>query len=103
MDRKISVFKKCIFFSVESCLSFPVKTFASGPTNSMRGAAFLAMSTKTKEEEIQNAIVADIGGTTTDVGQLVKGFPRADSNKVKVSREEIKNGEIKNFIFRLEE
>lgn len=48
--------------------AYPVLTFASGPTNSMRGAAFLS--------GLQNAIVIDVGGTTTDVGVLQKGFPR---------------------------
>ena len=43
---------------------FPVLTFASGPTNSMRGAAFLS--------GVQEAIVVDIGGTTTDVGSRTR-------------------------------
>ncbi len=47
---------------------YPVLTFASGPTNSMRGAAFLT--------GLQDAIVIDVGGTTTDVGVLQHGFPR---------------------------
>ncbi|MGI8857306.1 MAG: hydantoinase/oxoprolinase N-terminal domain-containing protein [Thermomicrobiales bacterium] len=47
---------------------FPVRTFASGPTNSMRGAAYLP--------DVQDAIVLDIGGTTTDAGALTHGFPR---------------------------
>ena len=55
---------------------FPVLTFASGPTNSMRGAAFL---TGTKE-----AIVVDIGGTTTDVGALHHGFPRPAATVVDI-------------------
>ncbi|MEM6832002.1 MAG: hydantoinase/oxoprolinase family protein [Pseudomonadota bacterium] len=50
---------------------FPVFTFASGPTNSMRGAAYLSSKT--------DAVVADIGGTTTDTGALVSGFPREAS------------------------
>lgn len=49
-------------------LNFPVLTFASGPTNSMRGAAFLS--------GLKDAIVIDIGGTTTDIGVLQGGFPR---------------------------
>lgn len=50
----------------------PIKTFSSGPTNSMRGAAFLVQQT-IKED----TIVVDIGGTTTDVGLLqANGFPR---------------------------
>jgi len=50
---------------------FPVFTFASGPTNSMRGAAYLT--------GCRDALVVDIGGTTTDVGALVNGFPRESS------------------------
>ncbi|MDC3960964.1 hydantoinase/oxoprolinase family protein [Polyangium jinanense] len=46
----------------------PVRTFASGPVNSMRGAAFLA--------NMGDAVVIDVGGTSTDVGMLVRGFPR---------------------------
>lgn len=49
--------------------AYPVLTFASGPTNSMRGAAFLS--------GLKDAIVVDIGGTTTDIGVLQHGFPRA--------------------------
>ncbi|HEY7907420.1 MAG TPA: hydantoinase/oxoprolinase family protein [Thermomicrobiales bacterium] len=52
----------------ETARRFPVRTFASGPTNSMRGAAYLAA--------VQDAIVLDIGGTTTDAGALTHGFPR---------------------------
>ena len=48
--------------------SFPVLTIASGPTNSMRGAAWLS--------GIRDGIVVDVGGTSTDVGALVNGFPR---------------------------
>jgi N-methylhydantoinase A/oxoprolinase/acetone carboxylase beta subunit len=55
---------------------FPVLTFASGPTNSMRGAAFLS--------GVAEAIVADIGGTTTDIGSLHKGFPRQATVAVEV-------------------
>ena len=67
----------CIYFySAEQALHLPVLTFASGPTNSMRGAAFLS--------GVQDAIVIDIGGTTTDVGVLKGGFPRQASARVKV-------------------
>lgn len=48
---------------------FPIFTIASGPTNSMRGAAFLT--------GLKDAVVIDIGGTTTDIGVLSAGFPRA--------------------------
>jgi N-methylhydantoinase A/oxoprolinase/acetone carboxylase beta subunit len=50
----------------------PIRTFSSGPTNSMRGATFL-MQWQAKEA----MMVIDFGGTTTDVGLLEKnGFPR---------------------------
>jgi N-methylhydantoinase A/oxoprolinase/acetone carboxylase beta subunit len=55
---------------------FPVLTFASGPTNSMRGAAFLS--------GVQEALVVDVGGTTTDVGAIVRGFPREASVEVEI-------------------
>ncbi len=55
-----------------TALEFPVTTCAAGPTNSIRGAAFLS--------EIDNAIVVDVGGTTSDVGVLHKGFARETSS-----------------------
>jgi N-methylhydantoinase A/oxoprolinase/acetone carboxylase beta subunit len=55
---------------------YPVATFASGPTNSMRGAAFLS--------GIDDCAVVDIGGTTTDVGVLAQGFPREASVAVEI-------------------
>lgn len=48
--------------------AYPVMTMGSGPTNSMRGAAFLSGLT--------DAIVMDVGGTTTDIGALSSGYPR---------------------------
>ena len=55
---------------------YPVLTFSSGPTNSMRGAAYLS--------GVKNGIVVDIGGTTTDVGALVEGYPRESSLPVDI-------------------
>ncbi|MEM1141522.1 MAG: hydantoinase/oxoprolinase family protein [Pseudomonadota bacterium] len=55
---------------------YPVLTFSSGPTNSMRGAAYLS--------GLDNALVADIGGTTTDIGILARGFPRESSLTVDI-------------------
>lgn len=54
----------------------PVYSFASGPTNSMRGAAFLS--------GLSEAMVIDVGGTTSDIGCLVGGFPREANNVVEV-------------------
>ncbi|RIK92325.1 MAG: hydantoinase subunit beta [Proteobacteria bacterium] len=62
--------------SAEFVEQYPVLTFASGPTNSMRGAAYLSGA--------KNAIVADIGGTTTDIGVLSNGFPRESSVTVDI-------------------
>jgi N-methylhydantoinase A/oxoprolinase/acetone carboxylase beta subunit len=47
---------------------YPIKTVACGPTNSIRGAGYLSQT--------RDAIVIDIGGTTTDIGTIKNGFPR---------------------------
>jgi len=60
----------------EAAREYPVFSFASGPTNSMRGAALLA--------GIENAMVCDVGGTTADIGCLVNGFPREANNVVEI-------------------
>ena len=55
---------------------YPVLTFASGPTNSMRGAAFLS--------GLADCVVVDVGGTTSDIGVLVGGFPREASSTIDI-------------------
>ncbi len=62
--------------NAETVERYPVLTFASGPTNSMRGAAYLS--------GLKEALIADIGGTTTDMGMLVNGFPRESSLTVRI-------------------
>ena len=57
---------------------YPVFTIASGPTNSMRGAAFLS--------GVRDGIVIDVGGTSTDGGALVNGFPREASVEVAIAQ-----------------
>src|SRR5213592_4760286 len=54
--------------AVDYAERYPIATFASGPTNSMRGAAFLS--------GLADCAVVDVGGTTSDVGILQHGFPR---------------------------
>ncbi|MBB5135807.1 N-methylhydantoinase A/oxoprolinase/acetone carboxylase beta subunit [Thermocatellispora tengchongensis] len=54
--------------AVEYAARYPVLTIGSGPANSLRGAAFLS--------GVTDAIVADVGGTSTDLGVLAGGFPR---------------------------
>jgi N-methylhydantoinase A/oxoprolinase/acetone carboxylase beta subunit len=61
---------------VEHARHFPVSTFASGATNSMRGAAFLS--------GLRDCAVVDVGGTTTDVGMLRHGFPHEASTEISV-------------------
>lgn len=56
--------------------AFPVFSFASGPTNSMRGAAYLS--------KLQDALVVDVGGTSSDFGFLRAGFPREANTVVKI-------------------
>src|SRR6202048_3499331 len=56
--------------------ALPVMSFASGATNSMRGAAFLS--------GLADAMVVDVGGTSTDIGQLRRGFPREANSVVEV-------------------
>jgi N-methylhydantoinase A/oxoprolinase/acetone carboxylase beta subunit len=55
---------------------YPVATFASGPTNSMRGAALLS-------GELDCAVI-DIGGTTADIGILQQGYPREASTAIEI-------------------
>src|SRR6266852_2432984 len=58
--------------------ALPVMSFASGATNSMRGAAFLS--------GLADAMVIDVGGTSTDVGQLRRGFPREANSVVEIGQ-----------------
>lgn len=63
--------------NAEYAEAHPILTFASGPTNSMRGAAFLS--------GVDDAVIVDIGGTTTDVGVLAAGYPREAPTEVYVA------------------
>src|SRR5258708_6042143 len=60
----------------ETASRFPVWCFASGPTNSMRGAAFLS--------GLDDGVVVDVGGTTSDIGYLKGGFPREANAAVEI-------------------
>jgi N-methylhydantoinase A/oxoprolinase/acetone carboxylase beta subunit len=57
-------------------LRYPVLTIGSGPANSIRGAAFLT--------GLSDALVADVGGTSTDVGVLSGGFPRESTAGIEI-------------------
>ncbi|MCR2824780.1 hydantoinase/oxoprolinase family protein [Microbacterium sp. zg.Y909] len=54
--------------SLDHAAQYPVLTIGSGPANSIRGAAYLSGH--------DDAIVIDVGGTTSDLGVVVGGFPR---------------------------
>lgn len=62
---------------VEQARRYPVATFSSGPTNSMRGAAYLS--------GIKDCLIVDVGGTTSDIGVLSNGFPRQATAEVDVA------------------
>lgn len=62
---------------VEYARRYPVATFASGPTNSMRGAAITS--------GLDTCAVVDVGGTTSDVGVLTGGFPREATTVIDVA------------------
>ncbi|CAL1709132.1 unnamed protein product [Somion occarium] len=70
-----------------SAARLPIRTFASGPTNSMRGAAFLAGLDEGKRQfDGKSVIVVDVGGTTTDVGVLLSsGFPRQSAAFIEIA------------------
>jgi N-methylhydantoinase A/oxoprolinase/acetone carboxylase beta subunit len=62
--------------SAEYAMRYPILTIACGPTNSIRGASFLT--------GVRDAVIVDVGGTTTDVGVLASGFPRESMLAVEI-------------------
>lgn len=62
--------------SSEDSTRWPVFTFASGPTNSMIGAAYLS--------GIKNGIVIDVGGTSIDIGIIIDSRPRQTHANVRL-------------------
>ena len=62
--------------SLEQVQDFPVLTISSGPTNSIRGAGALS--------KVENGIVIDVGGTTSDGGVLVNFFPRESTQAAQI-------------------
>ncbi|SDI14021.1 N-methylhydantoinase A/oxoprolinase/acetone carboxylase, beta subunit [Sinosporangium album] len=62
--------------AVDHAARYPVLTIGSGPANSLRGAVFLS--------GVPDAVVADVGGTSTDLGVLVGGSPRESSAAVDI-------------------
>lgn len=62
--------------SLEQVKDFPVLTISSGPTNSIRGAGALS--------KVQDGIVIDVGGTTSDGGMLIDFFPRESTQSAQI-------------------
>ena len=62
--------------TMEYARRYPILTVACGPTNSIRGASYLS--------NLKNAVVIDVGGTTTDLGVIQNGFPRESSVAVSI-------------------
>lgn len=62
--------------TMEHARRYPILTVACGPTNSIRGASYLS--------RLKDAIVVDVGGTTTDFGVIQNGFPRESSVAVTI-------------------
>src|SRR5699024_6899564 len=62
--------------SAEFAVDYPIFTVASGPAASVRGAVFLS--------GIESGVVVDVGGTSTDVGYIVNGFPRESAITVEI-------------------
>ena len=62
--------------TMEHARRYPILTVACGPTNSIRGASYLS--------DRKDAIVVDVGGTTTDLGVIQNGFPRESSVAVTI-------------------
>ncbi|MCT4350827.1 hydantoinase/oxoprolinase family protein [Vibrio sp. NC2] len=62
--------------SQQFALMYPILTVACGPTNSIRGASHLT--------KLKDAIVVDVGGTTSDIGVLTHGYPRESSLAVEI-------------------
>ncbi len=62
--------------TMEHARRYPILTIACGPTNSIRGASYLT--------GVDDAIVIDVGGTTTDLGILSNGFPRESGVAVNI-------------------
>lgn len=62
--------------SSDFAIDYPIFTVASGPAASVRGAVHLS--------GVSNGVVVDVGGTSTDVGYIVDGFPRESAITVSI-------------------
>jgi N-methylhydantoinase A/oxoprolinase/acetone carboxylase beta subunit len=63
----------------EWCRRFPIEMIYSGPAASLRGAYYI-----TEGDQQSSFIVADIGGTSTDIGRIEKGRAVSSEEGAKV-------------------
>ena len=71
IEARILVFKgDGGLMSLETAMERPVETILSGPAASLMGGKALA--------GLEDCIVVDVGGTSTDIAYLEGGFPRLD-------------------------
>jgi len=77
--------------SEEMAREKPIDTLLSGPAASIAGAAFLV--------ELKDALVLDMGGTTTDIAILQNGIPRLKEEGATVGgwRTRVKTAEINTY------
>lgn len=61
---------------LQEAIRNPLLTISSGPTNSFIGAARLA--------QVSDAIIVDVGGTTTDIGAIQNGFLRRSMHNASI-------------------
>lgn len=61
---------------LSEAIANPLLTISSGPTNSFIGASKLA--------GVSDAIIVDVGGTTTDIGMIQNGFPRRSMHNASI-------------------
>ncbi len=62
---------------LDEAIKFPIFTIGAGPTNSFVGGAAIV--------DAKNAIVVDIGGTSTDCGIVLNGLAKKSSSFVAIS------------------
>jgi N-methylhydantoinase A/oxoprolinase/acetone carboxylase beta subunit len=61
---------------IKQAIELPLLTISSGPTNSFIGASKLT--------EANDAIIVDIGGTSTDIGMIKNGYPKRSIHNVNI-------------------
>ena len=84
--------------SVAEAVLCPIRTFVSGPANSMLGASYLnpnsslagRLDDPSHLENGESVIVLDVGGTTIDAGVLMKnGYPREASAYSEIAKVQV--------------